>query len=477
MSSLATRITVAVVGITAAVVLVSGVAMWLSLRAALQADADRELDGRAERVRRFDTFAASQNWKPRPPPPEGEGGGRHDRGEGRRPLQVVTPDGRELARSSALADGDSMLPATGAPLADGARFNVVHASGERSRVLVVAVKMPPMGVFVDPAILPKEGGVLALLSVSLVETDSELRRMAMTLAAVWLVATALAFGAGLALRRAVLRPLARLDCQLRKLRPEDLSARLPESAGTTEVRTLVGRLNTLLAGLEEAFKREQATIANIAHELRTPVAGLRTEIEFRLLAAADPGEMSTLRSLLATVGRMQAMVGNILMLARIEAGRERLNIDQADLVPQLSAAVERWEPRAMARDQEIELEMPDALALKTSAIHLDLVLDNLLGNAVAHGQSGAPIRIALTTTPSGAELVIRNTCGDGIDAARLGTAFYRADNARSDGSHCGLGLALCRRIAGLLGAQLDLSATGGIFTARLGMVAPPADHI
>lgn len=476
MSSLATRITVAVVGITAAVVLVSGVAMWVSLRAALHADVDRELDGRAERLRRFDAFATSQGWKPRPPPPEGEGGVRHERGEARRPLQVVTPDGRELTRSSALTGGDSLAPAAGTLLVDGARYNVVLASGGRSRVLAVAMKIPPMGTFVDPASLPKDG-MLALLSVSLAESDAELRRMAMTLGAVWLVATALAFGAGLALRRAVLRPLARLDCQLKKLRPDDLTARLPERAGPSEVRALVVRLNTLLGGLEEAFRREQATIANIAHELRTPVAGLRTEIEFRLLAAADDGELATLRSLLATVGRMQAMVSNILMLARIEAGRERLNIDTVDLVPQVSAAVERWEPRAMARGLEIDVELPEALALKASPIHLDLVLDNLLGNAVAHGQAGAPIRIVLAATAGGAELLIRNACGSGIDAARLGMAFYRADNARSDGSHCGLGLALCRRIAGLLGAQLDLSATDGFFTARLGMVAQPADHI
>jgi hypothetical protein len=121
MSSLATRITVAVVGITAAVVLVSGVAMWVSLRAALHADVDRELDGRAERLRRFDAFAASQGWKPRPPPPDGESSGRHERGEARRPLQVVAPDGRELTRSSALAEGDSLTPAAGTALADGAR--------------------------------------------------------------------------------------------------------------------------------------------------------------------------------------------------------------------------------------------------------------------------------------------------------------------------------------------------------------------
>lgn len=472
MTSLSSRLTIAVVGITAAVVLISGVAMWLSLRAKLIGDVDRELAGRAERMRRFDAFAVSQGWHPRPPPQEGEGG-RRDRGESRRLMQVFAPDGRELGRSAALDADDSLLPVGMALPGEGGRLFARLADGSRARVLAVELHMPPMGIGFTADQPPPEH-VVALIATHFAEIDAELTRMGLTLGAVWLVATALAFGAAMALRRAVLRPLARLDCQLKRLRPDDLAARLPESAGPAEVRTLVLRLNTLLGGLEEAFKREQATIANIAHELRTPVAGLRTEIEFRLLASTDAGELSTLRALLATVGRMQAMVGNILMLARIEAGRERLNSETIDVVPLLEAAVERWEPRAMARGLELVVTVPETLPVVSSAVHLDLLFDNLLGNAVAHGQAGPAITVALTQA---AELDISNACAPGIDAERLGTAFYRADGARSDGSHCGLGLALCRRIADLLGAELRLSVAAGVFTAGLRMVAPPVDHI
>lgn len=474
--SLATRITIAVVGITAAVVLVSGVATWLSLRAALIADLDRELDGRAERMRRFDAQIAASGWRPRPPPPEGDGGQRQERGDSRRMVQVVARDGREISRSQALPAGDSLMPRDGTLPVDGRRYAVELASGSRVRVMAVSLGRPPMGAWADPAAVPQDG-IIALTTVGMDDMTAELRRMALTLGAVWLVATALAFAAALALRRAVLRPLARLDCQLRKLRPDDLAARIPERAGPAEVQVLVGRLNALLSGLEDAFRREQATIANIAHELRTPVAGLRTEIEFRLLAATDPAEQDCLRSLLATVARMQAMVGNILMLARIEAGRERLDVGPADLVPLVQAAVERWEPRAMARGLEVQADLPPSLVRPVSPLHLDLLLDNLLGNAVAHGQDGTPIAIVLSVDGDAAVLSCTNACRGGIDCARLGTAFYRADDARSDGSHCGLGLALCRRIAGLLGATLELDASGGVFTARLRLVARCQGHI
>ncbi len=105
-------------------------------------------------------------------------------------------------------------------------------------------------------------------------------------------------------------------------------------------------------------------------------------------------------------------------------------------------------------------------------MHVDVVLDNLLGNAVAHGEQGD-----LTVSIDGSVVTVTNPSHTTVDPARLGTAFYRADEARSDGAHCCLGLALCRRIAGLLGAQLDLTAAEGRFTACLSLPLSAADGV
>lgn len=442
MSRLATRLTVAVVGITGGTVLVAALAMWWSLRVVLLADIDRDLDGRAERTRHFDAMGGGR-WRG-PRPSDGRSGPV-------RLMQVLAPDGRTLGAEPEVA----LRPAGPVP-ADGWRGTV-----GRARVLAVAVTHAPP---VSEGVAAGDGGACVLIGADLSGVDAELRRMAIGLSVLWLVATALASAAAIALRRAVLRPLASLDAELARLSPEDLSARLGVGAAPDEVRTLVERLNALLTGLEQAFRREQATIANIAHELRTPVAGLRSEIEFRLLATADMSERMVLSGLLATVGRMQAMVGNILMLARIEAGRERLAAEPLDLGPLVAAAVERWEARAAGRGQSIACTLGESAPLTSSAIHLDVVLDNLLGNAVAHGGSGE-----IAVTVAGATVTVANPCSGSVDAARLGTAFYRADEARSDGAHCGLGLALCRRITGLLGANLELTVAEGVFTARLGL--------
>ena len=439
MSRLATRLTVAVVGITAGTVLVAALAMWFSLRAILHADIERDLD---ERCERFLRFSGGGRWRgPRPPDNRGSP----------RLMQVVALDGRNLGPEPEV----DLRPAGMVP-ADGWRGTV-----GRVRVAALAVAQAP------PGSEGAEGGAIVLLGESLAGADAEQRRMAIGLSVLWLVATALAIAAAIALRRAVLRPLASLDAEVSRLRPDDLTARLAIGAAPDEVRSLVERLNAMLGGLEQAFRREQATIANIAHELRTPVAGLRSEIEFRLLASADPAEQAVLRGLLANVGRMQAMVGNILMLARIEAGREQLAAEAVDVAPLLEAVVERWEARAAARGQSIASSVAAGTVLNTSPVHLDVVLDNLLGNAVSHGDAGE-IAVAL----DGASVTVRNPCRILPDPARLGTAFYRADEARSDGSHCGLGLALCRRISGLLRARLELSAADGVFTARLSMTAP-----
>ncbi len=439
MSRLATRLTVAVVGITAGTVLVAALVMWLSLHAVRHADIDRDLNSRAERLRRFDGM--SGRWRG-PRSPDGRGGPP-------RLMQMIASDGRVVGPES-----ETDLRPPGALPADGWRGTV-----GRIRVQAVAVAHVPTAP--DGG----DGPGIVLIGEDLSGVDAELRRMAIGLGILWLSATALAVAAAIALRRAVLRPLASLDSKLAELRPEDLSARLALGGAPDEVRSLVERLNGLLSGLEEAFKREQATIANIAHELRTPVAGLRTEIEFRLLAAPGAEEQTVLRGLLATVGRMQAMVGNILMLARIEAGRERLAAEPLELAPLVAAAVERWEARAAGRGQSITCVIDETQPpLTSSAVHLDVVLDNLLGNAVAHGDAGT-----ITVNVAGGAVVVGNPCHAVIDATRLGTAFYRADEARSDGAHCGLGLALCRRIAGLLGARLDLALTDGMFTARLTM--------
>jgi signal transduction histidine kinase len=232
----------------------------------------------------------------------------------------------------------------------------------------------------------------------------------------------------------------------------------------------VVRINSLLDRLHEAFKREQTTIANIAHELRTPVTVLRTAIEFRQLAASDPAECKVLADCFRTVQRMQGVVSSLLLLAQLEAGKIALVRESIDVRELVDEGLANWHDRAAARGQHFKADLATTALLDTAPEHLQRVIDNLLGNAVAHAPEGAIIAVSLTAN----QFTVANPCGAGIDITQLGQIFYRADGARSVGDHVGLGLALCRRLLQLLGGRLELSTHEEQFIARAWLITPVA---
>lgn len=305
-------------------------------------------------------------------------------------------------------------------------------------------------------------GVMIHLALGLESVDGELSRMAVVLGLLWAGATLLAFATILVLRPAVLRPTRDLAAAIARLGPDDLAARVPIERAPQEMRVVVDCLNGLFDRLEQAFKREQATIANIAHELRTPVAELRTALEFRQMTATGE-DRTELDALLSTVIHMQTQVSNLLLLARLEAGKEPLQRSDCDLGELVSEAIERWEERAAARGLDLSAGTFARAPITTSPDHLGLVLDNLLGNAVAHATTPGVITIAVSTDEQTARFSITNPFAGKLDAEQLGRAYYRGDSARHGGDHTGLGLALCQRLCRVLDARLELAPADGHF--------------
>jgi signal transduction histidine kinase len=455
--SLGSRIVAGVVAVTALVVLVGAVVTWLAAREVLERSLDRELEQRSERLRRMAGFA--HRLRPPPPPPAGPATAADQRQRNDRHLvQLVEAEGgREVLRFGELPEG---LRLADPAAADGERRVLELPDSHRLRVLHLRLERPPApGSTAAPTVL---AGAVAL---DLAPVDDELARLAAILAALWAGSTVLAWLAALPLRAAVLRPLRDLGARIDGLGADDLAARVPDDASPAEVAGMVVRLNGLLGRLEQAFRREQATIAAIAHELRTPVAGLRAALEFRLMAdGVAEGERRTLESCLGTVERMQRMVADLLLLARLEAGREPLQSVETDCAALAAEVAEEWQAR-LPPGRRLRLELPETAPLATSPEHLRLVVGNLVGNAVAHGSGDLALTVSMDA--QGVRLMVENPFAGSIDPARLGEAFWRGAGARSGGDHAGLGLALCRRLCRLLGAELALEAADGRFRAAL----------
>jgi signal transduction histidine kinase len=399
-------------------------------------------------------------------------------GEPRPPANAVPPALAAPAPPPALPITVPPIPAPSTPVAPApAQPSSTQPAPVSPQTVTAPAAAPAPAVPGGPPAAPTEPaapkpaagpGALALAVADLEQIDEELTRMGSMLAVLWAVATLLAWVAVMLMRSTILRPVGELVAAIDRLGPDDLSARVPSTAGPDEVRGLTLRLNVLLDRLEQAFRHEQATIANVAHELRTPVTSLRMAIEFRLLAAPPAGEeRQALASCLETVEHMQEMVANLLLLARLEAGKEPLQRQRLDLSALVAEVVEGWDARAGVRGQVLSATLPEHAPATTSDLHLRLIIGNLIGNAVAHGLPGREIDVTVATGPAGTRLTVGNPFAGAVDAQQLGKSFYRGDDARSGSDHCGLGLALCRRLARLLGGDLALSAADGRFEATL----------
>jgi signal transduction histidine kinase len=443
---LARRVVVAVTAITATTVCIAAAGSWFATRHILINGVDQDLARHGERLTRMVRAAPPGAWAGRPPR------------ESRFLVQVAAIEPWTIVHAGGDLDAGDRL------LGPGDRDPAIVALGDGRRVRRIILDLERAPPFVPSA--SAAGAVRAAVAMDLDSVERELERLALVLAVLWIAATGLALGAGLWLAPTTIRPLRRLAEALDRIGPDRLDTRVEPGTGPAEAQAVVDRLNRLLARLAESVEREKATVRAIAHELRTPVAVLRSDIEFRLLAGPGPDETRVLQANLAVVERMQALVHDLLALARLEAGAEAVRTEDIAIAPLIAAVVADHAGRAGERGLAFTVTGDDAVRATTSPAHLRMALACLVANAADHGEPG-PIAITVGRSADGLCIAIANRCRPGIDPARVGEPFYRADPARSHAGHSGLGAALARRLARLLGGTIAVTVADGVFTATL----------
>jgi signal transduction histidine kinase len=306
--------------------------------------------------------------------------------------------------------------------------------------------------------------------------EQELGRLRRLVVAIALGVTGLSAAVLLAVVWSGMRPLNRLADRIAGLRADNLSDRITLTNAPTELVPVADVTNQLLERLETAMERERSFTADVAHELRTPLAGARSVLEVALSRDRASHEyQSAMKECLRITVQMQTMTANLLSLARLDRGQMSVESVPAGLESLLRECWEPLERRAQDKSVRVRWDTASDVVIDTDREILRQVLANILDNAVLYVNPGGEIRVSTGLDGGTALIAVSNTgskIGEG-EAERVFDRFWRGDVSRQAvGIHAGLGLPLARRLATLLrGTMTATSQAGGAFTLTLRLPA------
>lgn len=268
-----------------------------------------------------------------------------------------------------------------------------------------------------------------------------------------------------------LAPVERLATKLHELDAESLGKRLEEAGTPSELAPVVEHLNGLLERLQTSFARERTFSSNFAHELRTPLAELRSLSEIALRSSEDAAAMAEALTDIHAVGlQMESIVVNLLDLARCEGGLHVVRTDELVLADAVEDCWQKVEEAAAARKVSLVRQISPSLVVTTDREKLNRILVNLFSNAVAYSPEGSEVRCAACAAGSGFFLSVSNPTDslEPDDLPRIFDRFWRKDAARAEAGHAGLGLSLVAAFCSLARIQIETRLNPGkIFEIRL----------
>jgi two-component system heavy metal sensor histidine kinase CusS len=248
-----------------------------------------------------------------------------------------------------------------------------------------------------------------------------------------------------------------------------------------EIVPLVQRLNELLHRLDDAFARQRALTADIAHELRTPVAGILSTAGVALSADRAPAEYrEAMEDVREIARRMRSMIENLLTLARLDSQPPHFQFEPVGLHELVELCWSGCQDKAAQRRLAFQSAIPDDLSCASDKSTLAMIFANLLENAVEYANRAGRIWVTAEIADGVVKIDVANTgCRlSQQQIARVFDRFWRADPSRKDANlHVGLGLALVRRLVASLGGAVEARAGNGDFTVsiRLPVKVPHGD--
>ncbi len=286
-----------------------------------------------------------------------------------------------------------------------------------------------------------------------------------TISLVALGLTILVGGVGAYLLTGVaLRPVSRLSREIVGIDSDKLSRRLLWQGPADEVKQLADAFDKVLEQLERAFTRQGRFAADAAHELRTPLAILRTNLEVvhsdPAATLADYRDMTTTQERILT--RLEQLVSDLLLLTREEQDR---NFGEVYLLPLLEEVVADMTPLAQERGVELRLMAESELATRGDEVLLRPIFRNLVDNGIRYNRPGGRVLVNVKVELKWAVIQISDT-GIGIpveEQSRILDRFYRPQASRSrQNGGAGLGLSIVSHLVYLHGGHLEIESTPGV---------------
>jgi heavy metal sensor kinase len=372
-------------------------------------------------------------------------------------LQVSDPAGNWIYRSSTMA-----------------HFGPAAPGAARSSITT----QQPNGVPLRVLTLPVEAGgktYIVQLAYPLDDFYEALDRFRRILFLTSPLLLLLASAGGYWLSRRALAPVDQVTREARSISAQNLSSRLAVPRTGDELQRLSETLNGMLERLEQAFRRITQFTADASHELRTPVALMRTRAEITLRKARSQEEYrDTLRQILEDLQRTSSLIENLMLLARADSGAEALERARINMVENVEQACLAGRALADAKGISLHVELPESpVWIEGDANSLRRLFLILLDNAVKYTPPQGRITVSLSASDGSAVAEVRDT-GIGIaaqDLSHIFERFFRADRARSrETGGAGLGLSIGKWIAeghgGTISAQ-SKPGEGSVFQVRI----------
>ncbi len=242
------------------------------------------------------------------------------------------------------------------------------------------------------------------------------------------------------------KPIHRLALTAREIGAKDLSQRVPVPQPKDEVRELSVIFNQMIERLEQAFAQQRRFVADASHELRTPVAVIRSMTELAISQPSDAEDnLLVLRELNAESERLGRLISDLLALARADEGQIKLDSEPVRLDLLTADVVSSLEPLADERNVALQTGDLNPATVLGDAARLIQIIMSLVDNALTYTNAGSTVTLSVKSNASAAYLVVRDT-GIGIaksDIEHIFERFYRADPARSKAvGGSGLGLSI-----------------------------------